>query len=151
MNKIFFLVLSIALLSSCFKTYECPPARINVTLTGYDSLSIDTVILKEYTSDNNFTNLLNSDTIIVQYLDNWKVENNIQFRLFERININSDWEIKTSNNNYKINAFSYVKKTIRRTAFGCIERNCVSPINQCYINNNLKMLENELNSLSFEK
>jgi hypothetical protein len=155
---LFFLLLA----TSCTRTVVCPPGGVNISFAGFDTTNLDTIIINTYSPIGNFSELLSSHTIQVQYEaypymgDNgysYIVYNQSPFTRFHGyITTGIDYEIITSNHTYKITGVNYKQRIITKSFdVGCKrEFDDFSPINSYYLDGVFKM-NNEENLIYLEK
>ncbi len=157
-NLIIIPLIGITILLSCHRTRTCEDGGIHITFKGYDSLSVDTVIINQYEAKSSFTNLTNQRTLIVQNEQHQIVLGELLY-LFENyyysendgpIRTMYEWEIITKNHTYKLNGFSVNKKTEKVGIFGEPLHPCKSPISEYYLNN-VKTINSAENVIYLDK
>jgi hypothetical protein len=102
-------------MTSCHRKRVCPNGGMKLGFTAFDSISVDTVIVKSYKLNTNFTEFVDSTIIVVQkdcyltdpnetiYIKYGNIENDEDDGFIET---RYDLEIITPNHNYKITKFS---------------------------------------------
>jgi hypothetical protein len=148
--------------SACTRTYICPPGGVNLSFSGYDTSSVDSIIVNTYKPSTNFSELIGSRTIQLQYegypflidnLQNYIIYDQSPFTQYAGyIKHGFDYEIITSNHNYKISGVNFKQRIITKGfEFGCKRENDdYSPIDSYYLNGEFQM-NNKDNRISLEK
>src|SRR5215204_5479746 len=63
--RISLLTVSLGFILSCSKTCYCKTATLNLDYISFDPAKLDTVIMRRYSKGNNFSGILNADTLTV--------------------------------------------------------------------------------------
>lgn len=144
-NLLLFSILLV--ITSCGKKIDCLPQDLSIAFTQYDTLNSDTIILKAYIKESNFSTLFSSDTIYLKDTLNQNYITTIRndsafikyiFMLGNHqesngyLNIKYDWKIITKQNIYNLTDFKYTITTKRCGLFECFP--CFEPITQLKLN-----------------
>ena len=136
--KIISIILLSVLVWSCRKEFDCPPGALNLTLFNCDTTSTDSVIITSFTKNDNFTNIVKSDTFY--YNDSILMSglakvygDTITFWGAEGLGVSFayeyDWLVETKNHQYKLTDFVYKLQTQTRGGILPYEyEQCFSPI-----------------------
>lgn len=158
-TTIYICILFSLLMTSCHRKRVCPNGGMKLGFTAFDSLSVDTVIVKSYQLNTNFTEFVDSTIIVVQkdcYLPDPKETIYIKYGSADNdeddgfIETRYDIEIITPNHNYKINKFAVDVKTERVGIFGEPIHRTKSPISEYYLND-VQTINQPGNTLYLEK
>lgn len=160
--KFFVLILLLTALFSCAKTVDCKSGGLNIAITDLNTNDDDTVIIRTYVKESDFTNLIsyreylflasmdsvngviNGTTIILQ-------GNTSSFHSSDKNNTgflhsDYDYEIQIKNKSYKIAAMQTNKKTKKCGGLLSLDcPDCYNPVVSFKINSIQKQInDNEI-------
>ena len=106
------------LLIGCSKDYYCSDVRIVPMFIGYSQTDIDTILVKQYSPNENFQTLIDSFEIVNEYSTNYVFLHDtigVFYNTFKEIKAGFDWQISIPaiNKNLWITHIDTEKRTMR--------------------------------------
>ena len=129
MNRMIFIcIISLAFFSGCER--ECYPGEINLTFVGFARADIDTLIIRAYTANDNYSHLLDTVLENVGYASIFIVSNDSlvvylnSSDLYHTITAGYDWQIYIPAKNRTVRISNIISPQTKNSG-----RSCVNPIN----------------------